>query len=136
MPLGEMPSPTGRSIPLSILPSAWVDLNLEHEGVYIKSIMGFSVVKVNGIIIGLMKPEGSGPRSPQGLHVNEEIRLISTMPLLNRRLSSCQAKCPFIVQHPLQLIDPVYVEAVALGECFTIQWTVRILLSLLTEFFE
>jgi hypothetical protein len=129
-----MPSPTNPPIPLSILPSAWVDPNVEQEGVYVQSVQGFSAVGVTGAIIGLIKPEGSGLRHPQGLHVNEAIQLISTMPLINRRLSRFQATCPFTVQYPLQLLNPVYVEAVTLGDCFTIQWTVSILLYAITEF--
>jgi len=44
-------------------------------------------------------------------------------------LSRLQATFPFTVQYPLQLINPVYVEAVALGDRFEIQWTAKILSS-------
>ena len=50
--------------------------------------------------------------------------MIAVMPGIERPIPTFHAACTFIIQYPIQISNPIYLEAVGLEEVFTIQWTV------------
>ncbi|KAK0111096.1 hypothetical protein ONS95_001474 [Cadophora gregata] len=123
---GEMPSPSQSRIRIAITPSKWVDPTVDQKILRIQtSIPGFTTVQVSGTVRALIKPETELRLSPTPLKVDEAIRLEGIMSGINRKILGFGVTCPFVVQYPLRLNQPLFAEAVAHGEQFKIKWSIE-----------
>lgn len=123
-----MPSPSQSRIRIAIVPSHWVEPNVDHEILLVpSSIPGRTSVLVPGIVKAIIKPEVESLRSLVSLKVDEAIRLEGIMSGINRRLIGFGVTCPFVVQYPVRLTQVCFPEVINRSEPFNIQWSVGVL---------
>lgn len=113
-----MPSPSLTSIPLTMLSSAWLDGSVPQDGVLLPlSIPPSGVYEAPGSMKAFVKQEpGQRQNSSDPLILTETLNIISIMPGVNRQLNNCTIETPVVIQFPLQLLPPLYLRTVAIGD--------------------
>jgi hypothetical protein len=110
-----------------MLPSTWLDTSVPQDGVTIPtSIPPGETYEVQGSILAFIKQE-AGPRIRPGdpLIASDKVKIIAIMPrLLNWQLPKFLLDSTLTVQYLLELLPPVYLPTVSIGDEFTVQWTV------------
>jgi hypothetical protein len=110
-----------------MLLSPWLDTSVPQDVVTIPtSIPPCGTYEVPGIITAFIKQE-PGPRIPPGdpLIASDSVKIIAIIPrLLNWQLPEFLLESALTVQYPLELLPPVYLPTVSIGDEFTVQWKV------------
>ncbi|PGG99856.1 hypothetical protein AJ80_09278 [Polytolypa hystricis UAMH7299] len=124
---GVMPSPSLTRIPLGMLPSEWLDGSIPQDGVLLPtSIPPGGVYEARGSMKAFIKQEPGLRQTPNNpLVVNETVDIIAIMPGVNRPLNNFTIQSAVVIQFPLQLLPPLYLRTVAIGDEFSVQWKVR-----------
>jgi hypothetical protein len=121
-----MPSPSTAEIRVLIHGTHWLD-PIVSEPVYLpKSIPVGATVDVPGVLRAFIMQERS-PRAPwQLLRSSDEIQLIATAVRMNRSLPEFSGSTKIVIEYPLQLDPPRYLDCMAQGDQVTFSWTVSV----------
>ena len=119
-----MPSPSAAEIQVLVHGTHWLE-PIINEPVYLPtSIPVGATVDVPGVLRAFIMQERS-PRAPgQLLLSSDEIQLIATAVRMNRTLPEFSGSTKILIQYPLQLDPPRYLDCVAQGDQVTFSWTV------------
>ena len=119
-----MPSPSAAEIQVLVHRTHWLE-PIINEPVYLPtSIPVGATVDVPGVLRAFIMQERS-PRAPgQLLLSSDEIQLIATAVRMNRTLPEFSGSTKILIQYPLQLDPPRYLDCVAQGDQVTFSWTV------------
>jgi hypothetical protein len=119
-----MPSPSTAEIQVLIHGTHWLE-PIISEPVYLpKSIPVGATVDVPGVLRAFIMQERS-PRAPgQLLLSSDEIQLIATAVRMTRTLPEFSGSTKILIQYPLQLDPPRYLDCIAQGDQVTFSWTV------------
>ena len=121
-----MPSPSAAEIQVLVHGTHWLE-PIINEPVYLPtSIPVGATVDVPGVLRAFIMQERS-PRAPgQLLLSSDEIQLIATAVRMNRTLPEFSGSTKILIQYPLQLDPPRYLDCIAQGDQVTFSWTVSV----------
>lgn len=89
------------------------------------SILPNRVARILGQLRALIRHESTNRKSGEALNVRDTVSLLAYSPRLLRSVPEFSGGVPIIVQYPLQLPVPVYMDCMEKGDEMTVSWLVR-----------
>lgn len=124
IPPGPMPSPSGRLLKIVIKASAWLAPDISAPLILPDSIPSGGRFRVPGKLRAFIRHESAPRPSGQALHANDTVSLQAYSERLNRVVPEFSGGVPIIVQYPLQMSAPQYMDCMTKGDEMTVAWLV------------
>lgn len=121
---GLMPSPSGNRIKIVIRQSQWLQPETTTPIVLPNSIPIGQEIMVPGQLKALVRHEQSPRGSGQQLLANDTIRLLAYSERLKRAVPEFSGGVPIVIQYPLKLASPAFVDCMTKADEMTMSWIV------------
>jgi hypothetical protein len=119
-----MPSPSGQVIKVVIRSSAWLEPDTTAPLILPDSISPNGRVAIPGRLQALIRHERTSRESGEILNERDTVSLLGYSERLHRSIPEFSGNIPIVVQYPLQLARPVYMDCMEKCDEMTISWMV------------
>lgn len=121
-----MPSPSGQLLNVVIRESLWLKPDTAAPLILPDGIMPNRQASIPGQLKALIRHEKTPRESGEVLNSRDTVSLIGYSPRLRRSIPEFSGGVPIIVQYPLELTPPAYMDCMEKSDEMTVSWTVRI----------
>lgn len=121
---GPMPSPSGQVLKVVIRASQWLVPDISAPLILPDSIPPGGQVRVPGELWAFIRHEWVRRNSGQALYAKDTVSLQAYSERLNRTVPEFSGGVDIIVQYPLQLSKPTYMDCMTKADEMTIAWLV------------
>jgi hypothetical protein len=125
-----MPSPSGQLIKVVIRESRWLEPDTSDPLILPDSILPGHQAVIPGTLRALIRHETVPRGSGKALVDDEVVSLLGYSERLRRSIPEFSGGSSIVIQYPLQLSLPSYIDCMTKVEEMTISWTVRVFLYL------
>ena len=123
--LGPMPSPSGSLLKIVINNSIWLEPDWLNPLIVLDSIEPNTSAMVPGQLKAFIRHETNNRISGARLCAKDAISLLAYSERLRRRVPEFSTTLPIVIQYPLRLPAPAYLDCITNADEMSISWKVR-----------
>jgi hypothetical protein len=126
---GPMPSPSNNRIKVVIRDSLWLEPDATAPLIVPNSIPPNHQATIPGQLKALIRHERHARKSGEQLNGNDTITLLAYSERLKRAVPEFSGAYPIVIQYPLQLPWPAYINCMTKADEMTMSWNVSLVLK-------